>query len=339
MRNRFLLSIVAALAIPFAAAAAGNHDIAIVMHGGAGTIERGDMTPQLEAQYRAKMSEALKTGYAQLKQGHASLDACVAAIQVLENSPLFNAGKGAVFTHNGQTELDAAVMRGKDLRAGAVAAVQHVANPIALARLVMEKTPHVLLVGEGAENFAIAQGIDLVPQDYFYTERRWQSLQQQLKEDRKRSHPENIPGTEKNAFGTVGCAALDQDGNLAAGTSTGGLTNKRFGRVGDSPLVGDGVYANNETFAGSGTGVGEFYIRLNLLKDISDLMQYKGWSLKKAANYEINDKLVEFASKGTGGMIGLDRQGNIVMPFNTPGMYRGYIDTDGKLVVKIYKDE
>ncbi|HET7370301.1 MAG TPA: isoaspartyl peptidase/L-asparaginase, partial [Gammaproteobacteria bacterium] len=231
------------------------------------------------------------------------------------------------------------IMNGKTLAAGAVAGVKHIKNPISLARLVMEKSPHVLLVGEGAENFAIAQGVDLVPQDYFFTQRRWDSLQQQLKDDRKKSHPENIPGTEKNAFGTVGCAALDKDGNLSAGTSTGGLTNKRFGRVGDSPLVGDGVYANNETFAGSGTGVGEFYIRLNLLKDISDLMAYKGWSLKKAANYEINDKLVKFAGKGTGGMIGLDRDGNIVMPFNTPGMYRGYIDTDGKLVIRIYDNE
>ncbi|HET6725464.1 MAG TPA: isoaspartyl peptidase/L-asparaginase [Gammaproteobacteria bacterium] len=333
----FLLAPLAPLAILPAGAAA--HDIAIVMHGGAGTIERGDMTPQMEAKYRATMTRALKTGYAELKKGSPSLDACVAAIEVLENSPLFNAGKGAVFTHNGQVELDAAVMRGKDLRAGGVAAVQHVANPIALARLVMEKTPHVLLVGQGATDFAITQGIDLVPQSYFFTQRRWDALQKQLKEDRKKSRPEGIPGTEKNAFGTVGCAALDKGGNLAAGTSTGGLTNKRFGRVGDSPLIGDGVYADNETFAGSGTGVGEFYIRLNLLKDISDLMAYKGWSLEKAANYEVNEKLVKFAGKGTGGMIGLDRNGNIVMPFNTPGMYRGYINTDGKLVIRIYADE
>ncbi|HET7308343.1 MAG TPA: isoaspartyl peptidase/L-asparaginase [Gammaproteobacteria bacterium] len=339
MNIRFFLPIVLLSAVPVAASAtSGGHKIAIVMHGGAGTIERGDMTPQMEAKYRATMTKALKTGYAQLKQGKGSLDACVAAIEVLENSPLFNAGRGAVFTHNGQVELDAAVMRGKDLRAGGVAAVQHVANPIALARLVMKKTPHVLLVGDGAMEFAISQDIHLVPQSYFFTQRRWDALQKQLKQDRTKSQPEGIPGTEKNAFGTVGCAALDHDGNLAAGTSTGGLTNKRFGRVGDSPLVGDGVYADNKTFAGSGTGVGEFYMRLNLLKDVSDLIEYKGWSLKKAADYEINDKLVKFAGKGTGGMIGLDREGNIVMPFNTPGMYRGYINTDGKLVIKIYSD-
>jgi beta-aspartyl-peptidase (threonine type) len=333
MNWRALLLPALLFAVP---AAAGAHDIAIVMHGGAGTIKRGDMTPKMEAKYRGKMKQALTTGHNKLKAGKTSLDACVAAIEVLEDSPLFNAGKGAVFTHNGQTELDAAVMRGKDLRAGGVAAVQHVANPIALARLVMEKTPHVLLVGQGAMDFAITQGIHLVPQRYFYTQRRWESLQRQLKKDRQKSHPENVPGTEKNAYGTVGCAALDQNGNLAAGTSTGGLTNKRFGRVGDSPLIGDGVYANNDTFAGSGTGVGEFYMRLNLLKDVSDLIAYKGLSLEKAANFEIHDKLAKFAGKGTGGMIGLDRDGDIVMPFNTPGMYRGYIDTSGKLVIKFY---
>jgi beta-aspartyl-peptidase (threonine type) len=321
-----------------AMAGSADHNIAIVMHGGAGAIQRGDMTTKMESRYRAKMTEALKTGYAKLKDGQTSLDACVAAIEVLENSPLFNAGKGAVFTHNGQTELDAAVMRGKDLAAGGVAAVQHVANPIALARLVMEKTPHVLLVGEGAENFAIAQGVDLVPQRYFFTQRRWDALQRQLEKDRAKSEPEKAPGTHKHNHGTVGCAALDRGGNLAAGTSTGGLTNKRFGRVGDSPLIGDGVYADNATFAGSGTGTGEFYMRLNLLKDVSDLIAYKGWRLKKAADYEVKQKLVKFAGKGTGGMIGLDRDGDIAMPFNTPGMYRGYIDTNGKLRIKIYKD-
>lgn len=337
MQTRAFLFLLPLIVFPFATAvASGHHEIAIVMHGGAGTIERGDMTEQMEAKYRSKLTEALNTGYARLEQGDASLDACVAAIEVLENSPLFNAGRGAVFTHNGQVELDAAVMRGKDRRAGAVAAVQHVANPIALARLVMEETPHVLLVGTGAMDFGISQGIDLVPQSYFFTQRRWDALQKQLKADRAQSRAEGIPGTDKNAFGTVGCAALDRDGNLAAGTSTGGLTNKRFGRVGDSPLVGDGVYADNRTFAGSGTGVGEFYIRLNLLKDIADLMAYKGWSLEKAAHYEINDKLVQFAGKGTGGMIGLDREGDIVMPFNTSGMYRGYINTEGTRAIKIY---
>lgn len=342
MSSRLIRGLGLAAALLFSlplVAAPGRHKIAIVMHGGAGTITRADMTPQLEARYRAKMTEALKAGYAVLKRGGHGLDAVEAAIEVLENSPLFNAGKGAVFTHNGQVELDAAIMDGKTLKAGGVAAVQHVANPIHLARLVMEKTPHVLLVGRGAENFAIAQGIDLVPQSYFFTQRRWDSLQRVLQEDRKKEEPEGIPGTVKHAFGTVGCAVLDSYGNLAAGTSTGGLTNKRFGRVGDSPLVGDGVYANNETLAASGTGTGEFYIRLNLLKDVSDLMQYKGWSLKKAADYEIHTKLVNLGGKGTGGMIALDRDGNIAMPFNTPGMYRGYIDTDGKLVVKIYGNE
>lgn len=328
-------------ALPLAAAPA--HKIAIVMHGGAGTITRGEMTAAMETQYRGTMKEALKTGYAELQHGSSSLDACEAAIEVLENSPLFNAGKGAVFTHNGQVELDAAIMDGRTMKAGAVAAVQHVANPIHLARLVMEKTPHVLLVGTGAEDFAIAQGIKLVPQDYFFTQRRWDALQHVLNEERKSkqamAEPEGIAGTNAHAFGTVGCAALDRDGNLAGGTSTGGLTNKRFGRVGDSPLVGDGVYADNATFAGSGTGIGEYYMRLNLLKDVSDLMEYKGWSLQKAANYEIHTKLVKLGGTNTGGMIGLDRAGDIVMPFNTPGMYRGYVDTHGHLVVKIYGNE
>jgi beta-aspartyl-peptidase (threonine type) len=332
---------------------AQDHPIAIVMHGGAGTILRANMTPELEARYRAKMQEALQAGYAVLKDGGRAPDAVVAAISVLEDSPLFNAGKGAVFTADGHNELDAAIMDGATLNAGAVAAVEHIAHPIRLARLVMDSSRHVLLVGPGAEEFALEQGMELVPHSYFFTQHRWDQLQQALRGEHERGALGDTAGTRGSGgsggggqgdrlpshFGTVGCAALDSYGHLAAGTSTGGLTAKRYGRVGDSPIIGAGTYANDSTVAESGTGIGEDYMRMDLTKEVSDLMAYGGWSVQKAADFEVNQKLVRLYGRNTGGLIALDHDGNIAMPFNTPGMYRGYIDTNGELVVKIYADE
>lgn len=346
--STFLVAFVAlALAAP-RALRAQDHPIAIVMHGGAGTIRREDMSPARDSAYRAKMREALHAGYAVLQEGGRSVDAVVAAISVLEDSPLFNAGVGAVFTADGHNELDAAVMDGSNLNAGGVAAVEHVAHPIQLARLVMEKSRHVLLVGPGAEEFALEQGMDLVPRSHFFTQRRWESLQRVLESEPGRGHAAPDSSGREGAsrdpagsghFGTVGCAALDREGHLAAGTSTGGLTAKRYGRVGDSPLVGAGTYANDSTMAASGTGIGEDYMRMNLTKEVSDLMALKGWSLQRAADYEVRQKLVRLYGEDTGGLIALDRKGDIAMPFNTPGMIRGYIDTHGKTAVELYGDE
>lgn len=318
-----------------------DHPIAIVIHGGAGTITRKNMTLAMEAQYRAVLKQALDTGYGVLKQGGASLDAVQAAIRVMEDSPLFNAGKGAVFAHNGKNELDAALMDGTSLKAGAVAAVEHIKNPIDLARLVMDKTPHVLLIGEGAEEFAKTQGVTLVPQSYFFTQHRWDELQKTLKEEggKPGSSKEIYPGTTGHGYGTVGAVALDRHGNLAAGTSTGGLTNKYYGRVGDSPIIGAGTYANTQSCGVSGTGTGEFFIRLSLAKTISDLMLFKGLSVRQAADQLVLHDLVVLGGNDTGGAIAMDHDGHIDMPFNTEGMYRGYIDTSGEEFVAIYKDE
>lgn len=323
-------------------AAAPDHPIAIVIHGGAGTITRKDMTPEIEAQYRAGLKQALEAGYAVLKDGGRSLDAVQAAIRVMEDNPLFNAGKGAVFAHNGKNEMDAAIMDGTTLKAGAVAGVEHIKNPIDLARLVMDKTPHVLLIGEGAEEFARSQGMTLMPASYFYTQHRWDELQKALK-DEKTGGPsasaEQYPGTTARGFGTVGAVALDRRGELAAGTSTGGLTNKYYGRVGDSPIIGAGTYANDATCGASGTGTGEYFMRLDLTKSISDLMLYKDMPLAQAADQMVMHELVQLGGADTGGVIAMDKDGNIAMPFNTEGMYRAYIDTAGHEVVKIYRDE
>jgi beta-aspartyl-peptidase (threonine type) len=318
------------------------HPIAIVIHGGAGTISRKDMTPEKDKEYRAALKQALEAGYAVLKRGGKSLDAVQAAIRVMEDDPLFNAGKGAVFDHEGKNELDAAIMDGADLKAGAVAGVQHIKNPIDLARLVMDKTPHVLLIGSGAEEFAKSQGVPLVPQSYFFTQHRWDELQKALKQEQAGkggSGKEDYPGTSGHGYGTVGAVALDKDGDLAAGTSTGGLTNKYYGRVGDSPIIGAGTYANSKSCGVSGTGTGEYFIRLDLAKTISDLMLYKGLSVQQAADQLVMRDLVDLGGMDSGGAIAMDRDGNIRMPFNTEGMYRGYIDTQGKEFVAIYKDE
>ena len=300
----------------------------MVIHGGAGTIERREMTPENEAAHRAGLEQSLKAGYDILQRGGSSLDAVEAAIRVLEDNPLFNAGKGAVFTHEGTNELDASIMDGKTLNAGAVADLQHIRNPISLARLVMEKSPHVMLVGAGAEAFARKMGMQFVDQKYFYTDERWQSLQK----EKAKSSP--VPVSDKDRHGTVGAVALDKAGNLAAGTSTGGTTNKQFGRVGDSPIIGAGTYANNRTCAVSCTGDGEYFIRSVVAYDISAMMEYKGMPVQAAAQTVI-DKVGKIG--GTGGLIAIDRQGNFAMPFNTSGMYRGTVDVAGKISVEIYR--
>lgn len=317
-----------------------------VIHGGAGAIERSKMTPELEREYRAKLTEALEAGYRVLSNQGSSLDAVEAAIRIMEDSPLFNAGKGAVFTSEGTNELDSSVMDGRTLAAGSVAGLKHIKNPISLARMVMEKSPHVMMVGEGAEAFARQQGVEMMPASYFYTERRWQELQREKQEEKQRAtappkktaqlDPLTAPMLgEDGLHGTVGAVALDMAGNLAAGTSTGGITNKRFGRVGDSPIIGAGTYANNETCAVSATGDGEYFIRASVAHDISALVGYKGMSVKEAADLVL-DKVKRIG--GTGGVIVLDREGNFADPFNTAGMYRGHIGPDGKAVVVIYKD-
>ncbi|KQR66914.1 isoaspartyl peptidase/L-asparaginase family protein [Pedobacter sp. Leaf176] len=314
----------------------------MVIHGGAGTILKKNMTPEKEAIYIKVLTEALQAGYAKIQAGKTSLDAVEATIHVLENDPHFNAGKGAVFTHDGRNELDAAIMDGKTLMAGAVAGVTTVKNPISAARAVMEKSEHVMMVGAGADQFAKDAGLEIVNPKYFWTKERWDGLQQAIKEDSTKavldhgSKKSELLGSKNHdyKFGTVGCVALDKSGNLAAGTSTGGMTNKKYGRVGDAPIIGAGTYCNNETAGISCTGWGEFYIRNVVAKNISDLMEYKGLSVSAASKIAI-DKVGKMG--GDGGLIALDKKGNIAMPFNTEGMYRGAITADGKIEVSIYK--
>lgn len=319
------------------ATATGSPAFGIVLHGGAGTILKENMTAETEAAYRAKLTEALQVGYDILKNGGSSLDAVEQTIHILEDSPLFNAGKGAVYTHEGTHELDASMMDGRTRNAGAVAGVQRVKHPISLARQVLENSPHVMLSGAGAEAFAAQQGLEMVDPAYFDTERRYEQLQKALeKEAAGEAAAPDINPAAAYKFGTVGVAALDQQGNLAAGTSTGGMTNKRFGRIGDSPVIGAGTYADNRTCAVSATGHGEYFIRSVVAYDISALMAYQGMTLQQAADEVVMKKLVAFG--GEGGIIAIDKDGNIAMPFNTPGMYRGYIDKDGQAVVKIYRE-
>ena len=290
----------------------------LVIHGGAGTITREKMSPEKEAEYRGKITEALTVGYEILEKGNASLDAVEAVVRIMEDSPLFNAGKGAVFTNAGTNELDASIMDGSTLQAGAVAGVKTVKNPISVARKVMEKTWHVMLSGDGADHFAAEQGLEIVDNNYFYTERRWNALKKAQEEEK---------------HGTVGCVALDKKGNIAAGTSTGGLTNKRWGRVGDTPIIGAGTYANNETCGVSGTGQGEYFIRGNIAYDVSALMIYRSLTVNDAAG-QVIDKLS--GRGGRGGLIAMDKNGNIAMSFNTEGMYRGYRVNGSESVIKIY---
>ncbi len=316
-----------------------NPRLGFVIHGGAGVIRRGNLSPERERQYRAKLKEAVTAGYKALKKGKTSLDAIEAAIKIMEDSPLFNAGKGAVFTADGKNELDAAIMDGKTQNAGAVAGLHRIKNPIILARAVMEKSPHVMMIGEGAEKFAKEKQIDFVSEKYFWTQRRWDSLQKRIDREKERSRGKSISKADLRSeafskFGTVGAVALDKDGNVAAGTSTGGMTYKKYGRVGDVPVIGAGTYANNATCAVSATGWGEFFIRLSVARDIASLMEYKGWEVQKAADYVIHNKLQNLG--GDGGVIAIDKAGNIGISFNSEGMYRAYIDEKGKPVVEIY---
>lgn len=314
---------------------------AIVIHGGAGTILKENMTDSLELAYKIALENAIKTGHEILKNGGSALEAVTKTINVMEDSPLFNAGKGAVFTHEETNELDASIMDGASLNAGAVAGVTQIKNPINLAYEVMVNSDHVMLAGKGAEAFAQLRGFELVDPSYFYTENRFQSLQKikdkektELDHDGKTAY--NDPFIKNAKFGTVGCVALDKNGNIAAGTSTGGMTNKRWNRIGDAPIIGAGTYANNATCGVSSTGWGEYFIRAMVAHDISAMMEYKGVSLQEAASEVIQKKVPNLG--GDGGIVALDKEGNIVMEFNTTGMYRAYINTAGELFIGIYKE-
>ncbi|MEA9862208.1 isoaspartyl peptidase/L-asparaginase [Xanthomonas campestris pv. raphani] len=308
----------------------------LVIHGGAG-VEKSSLSPEEQAQAREAMQRALRAGHAVLTRGGSAVDAVAATITVLEDAPQFNAGRGAVFTHDGKNELDAAIMDGASGKAGAIAGVRTVKNPILLARSVMDRSKHVMLVGDGAEQFAREQGIALVDPSYFRTEKRWQQLQKARKaEAGDRQAQAALDLETAKHFGTVGALALDRDGHLAAGTSTGGMTNKRYGRVGDAPIIGAGTYANTQC-AVSGTGWGEFYIRAVAAYDICARMKYAGQSLQQAAEAVIDQQIPK--AGGDGGAIALDAQGNAAFPFNTEGMYRGWIGADGTAHVAIFKDE
>jgi len=300
---------------------------ALVIHGGAGTISPEQITPEIERDLRAGLQRSLDAGHGVLKSGGSSLDAVVAAVRVLEDDPLFNAGRGAVFTSAGTHEMDAAIMDGGTLKAGAVGGTRSVKNPILLARAIMETSPHVMLAGQGAEDFARKLGLEVVEQKYFYTEQRWRAWERV----RKR-RTELLSDADRH--GTVGAVALDQSGDLAAATSTGGNTNKWPGRIGDTPVIGAGTYANNQTCAVSGTGDGEFFVRAVAGHDLSALMEYREMKLAEAARVVI-DKIGSLG--GTGGLIAIDREGNIALPFNTAGMYRGYVDIGGTTFVAIYR--
>lgn len=325
---------------------------ALVMHAGAGTIDRSRLTPERERATRAAMAEAMRAGWKILDQGGTSLDAVETVIRSLEDCPLFNAGKGAVFTHDGTNELDASIMDGATLRAGAVAGVKHIRNPISLARLVMERSPHVMLVGEGAEAFARSLGVPMVSPGYFYTADRWKALLEARRAEAESARARGkarrsswLPrgGNPRRSFdasrelGTVGVVALDRAGHLAAGTSTGGTTNKRFGRVGDSPLIGAGTYASDQSCGVSATGTGEYFIRAVVAHDIAALVEYQGLSVQAAADRVVQQKLV--ALHGDGGVIAMDHSGRLAFSFNTSGMYRGYVKPDGTIVTAIFRDD
>jgi beta-aspartyl-peptidase (threonine type) len=310
--------------------------IGLAIHGGAGTIERSNVTPEKEREYRAGLEQALRAGYEILKRGGSSLDATEAAVRVLEDDPHFNAGRGSVFTSAGTNEMDASIMDGRTLKAGAVGSVQHIKNPITLARLVMEKSPHVMLDCAGAEAFAKANGIELVDQKYFFTQERWDALQKMKAAEKNRASGDgkSFIITDQDRHGTVGAVALDKDGNLAGATSTGGTTNKMPGRIGDTPVIGAGTYANNQTCAVSCTGDGEYFIRASAAHEVSALMQYRRLKLQQAAQTAL-DTVKQLG--GTGGLIAIDTNGEVALPFNTNGMYRGYVDENGKFVIEIYR--
>jgi beta-aspartyl-peptidase (threonine type) len=311
---------------------------AIAVHGGAGTIIKGQMTPELEKVYKDGLLAALHAGNAVLEHGGTAIDAVEAAIVTMEDNVLFNAGKGAVFTHDAKHEMDAALMNGVDLKAGAAAGVLHIKNPVKLARAIMEHSQNVLLSGKGAIAFAAKMHLKFEPEEYFFSQQRFDQLME-IQDTQTMQLDHSKSGADKNhdkKFGTVGAVALDSFGNIAAGTSTGGLTNKRYGRVGDTPIIGAGTYANNRTCAVSCTGMGEYFIRAVVAYDISCLMEYKGLTLEQACNEVVHKKLVDFG--GEGGLIAIDAFGNIQMPFNSEGMYRGMKKAGEDFVVGIYKD-
>lgn len=333
-----------------ASAQSGSHRWAIVLHGGAGVIERSSMTPEREAEYRAGLKKAIEAGAKVLDRGGSSMDAIEAAIRILEDDPNFNAGRGAVFAADGRNEMDAAIMDGATLRAGAVADVTRTRHPISLARAVIEKSPHVFLVGEGADEFSKYAGLEQEPPSYFFTERRWESLVKQLKQEGLPIPPRpagappppaqplaEVEAPEVHKFGTVGVVALDRKGDIAAGTSTGGTQGKRWGRVGDSPLIGAGTYASNQSCAVSATGTGEYFIRLTVARTVCALVQYKGMKLQAAADEVIHKELE--ALHGDGGVIAITPDGQMAWSFNTPGMFRAKLAEGGKLQIGIYNDE
>lgn len=311
----------------------------LVIHGGAGTITKESMTPEKEKAYTEKLSEALKAGFSEIQKGNSSVEAVAASIVILENSPLFNAGKGAVFTADGKNEMDAAIMFGKNKSAGAIAGVHTIKNPIKAALAVMQNSPHVMLSGKGAEDFAYSQKLDIVLPSYFWTKERWDGLQKIKKKEAEKTLGKN----EENAilesyeidqkFGTVGAVALDKNGNLAAGTSTGGMTNKKWNRIGDAPIIGAGTYADQNVGI-SCTGWGEFFIRATAARTIAAKIEYQNKDVKTAAQETI-DEIEKLG--GDGGLIALDKNGNIAMPFNTSGMYRGSITEKGEIEIEIYK--
>ena len=318
-------------------------NVAIAIHGGAGTIIKANMTAETEAAYIEVLTQAIQAGHAQLLQGKDGIEAVTTAIMIMENSPLFNAGIGAVYTFDATHELDASIMHGLYKQAGAVAGIKTIKNPILAAQLVMEKSEHVMLTGQGAETFAQLHALETVPNSYFNTPRRFDALLEAKKRiEQSASQRALAPSIasliqyQDNKFGTVGAVVLDAKGNLVAGTSTGGMTAKRYGRVGDSPIIGAGTYADNESCAVSATGHGEYFIRHNVAADICARVKYQNISLDEAANTVMFKTLNE--QHGSGGVVAIDKQGNVAMPFNTPGMYRASIDIHGNLTVKIYKD-
>ena len=326
------------------------HSWALVLHGGAGVIERATMDPKMEAAYRVSIKEAADAAAKVLGRGGSSVDAVEAAIKILEDDPLFNAGRGAVFTAEGKNELDASIMDGATLKAGAVAGVTRTRHPISLARAVMERSPHVMLIGAGADAFAASVGLELVEPSFFFTERRWQSLVQQLKKEGRpipprpagappepRSAIEPMEPADAHKYGTVGVVALDRQGNVAAGTSTGGTQAKLWGRVGDSPIIGAGTYASNHSCAVSATGTGEYFIRLTVAREVCALVELKGMPLQAAADQVIHKELE--ALKGDGGLIAITPDGQMAWSFNTPGMYRARMREGGQLEYGIYSDE
>lgn len=347
---KLVLTVLLYSTLMHAQTSAGPHRWAIVLHGGAGIVDRKTMNPEIDAAYRASLGEALRLGSSVLDQGGSSLDAVEAAIRYMEEASLYDAGNGAVFTADGGIELDAAIMDGATLKAGAVAGVERARHPISLARAVMEKSPHVMMVGPGADKYAAEQGLEMVDPSYFFTERRWESLVQQLQKEGRPIPPRpasappppakplsQIEPPDAHKYGTVGVVALDRQGNIAAGTSTGGVQAKLYGRVGDSPIIGAGTYASNASCAVSATGTGEYFIRLTAAKEICALVEYKKMTLQAAADDVIHTQLQNL--HGDGGVIALTPDGQLAWSFNTPGMYRARLSEGGKPQISIYADE